>query len=194
MIRTAEAELADFAPKLHLWDMFMADAEQVRAACGAIVAEGLPEGVSHQPHGTLSAQDLHEMQAFLDSHGVSPLSKPALAGTLFPARTVVLRGPEGGIVATGFACMTHNAHSWLAGVAWVGLIAVDPAMRGLGLGKTADALANLAAVDELGATGVVEFVATDNAASRAVLSACGLSQVPDRTVVMFTQSATRMTR
>lgn len=190
----AEHELAAFAPKLHVWDLFLADAEAIRAACGPIVAAGLPEGVTRQPDDEIDDHALHEMQVFLDAHGISPFSRTALSGALFPAKAVILRKADGEIAATAFSALTHNSHSWLAGIAWVGLIAVDPSLRGLGLGKTVDAIANLAAVDELGAAGATEFVAADNAASRAMLRACGLAHVPDRMVVMFSTSEQRMTR
>lgn len=194
VILRAEHELAAFAPKQHFWDIFAADAEAVRAACGRIVAGGLPDGITRQPDDEIDASVLHEMQGFLTEHGVAPFSKPALAGDLIPARPVILRMADGAIAATGYAALVHNDHSWLSGMAFVGLIAVDPAARGLGLGKMADAIANLIAVDELGAAGAAEFVAADNAASRAVLRACGLEQVPGRMVVNFSASDVRITR
>ncbi|MAM63352.1 GNAT family N-acetyltransferase [Maritimibacter sp. UBA3975] len=193
VILTAEHEFASLSPKPHFWDLFLGDADDVRAACGKIVAQGLPEGVTRQPSDEIDAKALHEMQAFLVEHGISPFSKRALAGELFPARAVILRNGDGSIAATAFAGLTHNHHSWLSGVAWVGLAAVDPALRGLGLGKTVDAIANLVAVDELGASGTTEFAAADNAPSRAMLRACGLRHVPERMVVMFSASAQRLT-
>lgn len=194
VILKAEHELAGFAPKQHFWDVFLADADRVRAACGQIVAGGLPDGITRHPDDEIDATVLHEMQGFLTEHGIAPFSKPALSGALVPARPVILRSADGAIAATGYAALVHNEHSWLAGMAFVGLIAVDPAARGLGLGKMADAIANLIAVDELGAAGAVEFVAADNAASRAVLRACGLEQVADRMVVNFSASDIRITR
>ena len=43
VILKAEHELAGFAPKQHFWDVFLAAADRVRAACGQIVAGGLPD-------------------------------------------------------------------------------------------------------------------------------------------------------
>ncbi|MEC7763712.1 MAG: GNAT family N-acetyltransferase [Pseudomonadota bacterium] len=194
MVLKAEHELAEYAPKQHFWDLFLAGADDIRAACVPLVEAGLPEGITRQPDDEIDAHALHEMQMFLETHGVSPFSKPALSGALIPARPVILRMADGAIGATGYAAMTHNAHSWLAGIAWVGLIAVDPSLRGLGLGKSVDAIANLVAVDELGARGATEFAAADNAPSRAVLKACGLRHVPDRMVVTFSASSERLTR
>lgn len=90
--------------------------------------------------------------------------------------------------------MTHNRHSPFSGAAWVGLIAVDPTLRGMGLGKQVDAICNLAAVDELGASATMEFVARDNIPSRAMLEGCGLRYVEGKAVVMFSTSADRITR
>ena len=90
--------------------------------------------------------------------------------------------------------MTHNRHSPFYKSAWVGLIAVDPEHRGLGLGKLVDAICNLAAVTELEAASTMEFVAQDNAPSRAMLESCGLRQVVGKSVVMFSTSEDRITR
>ena len=42
----------------------------------------------------------------------------------------VLRDDADNAVATGFAAMTHNSRSPFKGIAWVGLIAVTPELRG----------------------------------------------------------------
>ena len=193
-IAKAKAKLGNFAPNLHLWDLFMADAATLQDVCGKIVAAGPPDGVQRVPDTDLTAQRARAVQAFLTDQGISPFSADALLGKLFPARLIVLQDTNQKIVAAGFAAMTHNRHSPFFGSAWVGLIAVDPALRGLGLGKYMDALCNLAAITELGAATTMEFVAQDNAPSRAMLESCGLRQVTDRSVVMFSTSAKRLTR
>ena len=193
-LRDAERELAAFEPKLHLWDLFMAEARTLEAVCGPIVEVGLPEGLTRVPDAALTPAKAREVQAFLTEQGVSPFSTDALLGVLFPARLIALQNAEGRIVAAGFAAMTHNRHSPFFTSAWVGLIAVDPELRGLGLGKYMDALCNLAAVRELGAAATMEFVAPDNAPSRAMLESCGLRQVVGKSVVMFSTSADRITR
>lgn len=193
-VREAQEKLADFDVVAHHWDIFFGDAEDVRAACTPLANQGLPAGITRQSDETIDANSLHEMQAFLSSHGVSPFSKTALSGALFPGKPIILRKPDGGVAAVAFAGLTHNEHSWLSGVAWVGLVAVDPTMRGLGLGKAVDAIANLVAIDELGAQGTTEFVAADNAPSRAVLMACGLRDLPERDAIIFSQTQDRITR
>lgn len=193
-VETAKTKLSDFAPKLHVWDLFMADAQTIRNVCGTIVETGFPEDLERVTEGELTAQKVREIQVFLTDQGVSPFSTDALLGKLFPARLIALQNIKGHIVAAGFAAMTHNRHSPFYKSAWVGLIAVDPALRGLGLGKYMDALCNLAAITELSAESTMEFVAQDNAPSRAMLESCGLRQVDGRSVVMFSTSADRITR
>lgn len=193
-IEIAKEELSDFDPTLHVWDLFMADAMTVRDVCGRIVQSGLPDGVKRISVDAMTPQKAQEVQAFLADQGVSPFSTDALLGKLFPARLIALHASDDRIVAAGFGAMTHNLHSPFFKSAWVGLIAVDPELRGLGLGKLVDAMCNLAAVTELGAVSTMEFVAQDNAPSRAMLESCGLRQVEGKSVVMFSTSADRITR
>ncbi len=193
-VKVAKGELNDFDPKLHIWDLFMADAKTIRDVCGAIVHRGLPDGVARIPDDVMTPQKARKVQAFLTEQGVSPFSTDALMGKLFPARLIALEDLDDRIVAAGFAAMTHNRHSPFYKSAWVGLIAVDPELRGLGLGKMVDAICNLAAVTELEAASTMEFVAQDNAPSRAMLESCGLKQVEGKSVVMFSTSADRITR
>ncbi|SMY08093.1 GNAT family N-acetyltransferase [Flavimaricola marinus] len=194
LVERACDELSSFNPVVHRWDLFMADAETLRTVCRPIAALPLPDGVIRTPDAEITTELTHEVQKFLSAHGVSPFSKDALLGRLFPAKLLVLQHSDGRIAAAGFAAMTHNRYSPFAGVAWVGLIAVDPELRGLGLGKQVDALSNLAAVEELGATATMEFVARDNIPSRAMLESCGLRHVTGKSVVILSTSTDRITR
>lgn len=193
-IEMAKKELSEFDPNLHVWDLFMADAQTVRDVCGTIVDAGLPEGLLRVAESELTPEKVREVQAFLTDQGVSPFSADALRGKLFQAQLIAFQNIDGRIVAAGFAAMTHNRHSPFHKSAWVGLIAIDPTLRGLGLGNYMDALCNLAAVVELGATSTMEFVAQDNVPSRAMLERCGLRQVHGKSVTMFSTSADRLTR
>ncbi|MXU66233.1 GNAT family N-acetyltransferase [Oceanomicrobium pacificus] len=193
-IEKALRELADFHPVLHHWDLFMADAQTIRAVCGPIIEDGAPDGVECLDGQDLTPKRAREVQAFLTGLGVSPFSTDALLGRLFPARLIAFQDARGRIVAAGFAAMTHNRHSPLFGSAWVGLIGVDAAYRGLGFGKYVDAIANLAAIEDLGGSSTMEFVARDNAPSRAMLKSCGLKQVPGKSVVMLSTSDVRLTK
>jgi GNAT superfamily N-acetyltransferase len=193
-LETAKMKLRAFDPKLHVWDLFMAGAPTIRNVCGKIVETGLSEDILRVPESELTAHKAREIQVFLTDQGISPFSTDALLGKLFPARLIALQNNESQIVAAGFAAMTHNRHSPFYKSAWVGLIAVDPALRGLGLGKYMDALCNVVAVTELNAESTMEFVAQDNDPSRAMLESCGLEQVDGKSVVMFSTSTDRITR
>lgn len=194
VIEKALGELADFTPTVHHWDIFMADAEAIESACKPLIQDPLPDGLHQVESKDIDRPLIHEVQKFLTEQGVSPFSKDALAGRLFPAQLVVLRDEDKNIVATGFAAMTHNRFSPFEGVAWVGLIAVAPAWRGRDLGKRVDAISNLIAVGDLGAKATMEFVAQDNVPSRRMLEACGLRQRAGRSVAMLSTAAGRLTR
>ena len=194
MIERGRRELAGFSPNLHFWDVFTADAETIRTVCRPIADQELPAGVERVADAALSPGMVRDVQQFLADQGVSPFSADALLGRLFPARLVVLARGNGRIAAAGFSAMTHNRFSPFRDFAWVGLIGVDPDLRGLGLGKQVDAICNLAAVEDLGAAATMEFVAQDNAPSRAMLRSCGLEQLEGRFVVMFSDTAERLTR
>jgi hypothetical protein len=193
-VAMAQEALAEFSPVLHHWDLFMADAETLRRVCTPLAEAPLPDGLTRVPDDAITEDVAREVQAFLDSHGISPFSVDMLLGRLVPASLQVLRDSASRIAATGFASMPHNRHSPFDGIAWVGLIAVDPCLRGLGLGRQIDAICNLVAVEDLGAIGTMEFVTTDNPPSRAMLESCGLRQVEGRSVVMLSTSAERLTR
>ena len=194
VLSKARKELAEFDPSEHYWDIFMADAATIRDVCSRVASMPLPAGLVRMADDSITAKLARQVQHFLNEHGVSPFSIPALLGQLFDAKLVVLTNSNDQIAAAGFAAMTHNRHSPFAGTAWVGLIAVDPALRGMGLGKQVDAICNLAAVDELGASATMEFVARDNIPSRAMLEGCGLRHVEGKSVAMFSRSADRITR
>lgn len=178
----------------HHWDLFMAESNALEAACRPLVQASLPEGLRRVDAAELDDHMLHRAQAFMAAQGLSPFSKDALAGRLFPGQMVILVDEKGVVAATGFAAMTHNRFSPFHGVAWVGLIAVAPALRGQAMGKYVDALSNLVAIDQLGAIGTMEFVAQDNTPSRRMLEACGLRQVPEVSVTMFSKTDNRLTR
>lgn len=193
-VEEAMQELDSFNLIQHRWDFFMADAETIRATCNPLVEAPLPDGLHQVEPEAMDQHLIHQVQRFLDDQGVSPFSKDALAGRLFPAQLVVLRDRDGNIVATGFAAMTHNQFSPFEGTAWVGLIAVSPQWRGRALGTWIDAVSNLVAVERLGATATMEFVAQNNMPSRRMLETCGLRQREGRTVAMLSTSSARLTR
>ena len=193
-ISMARKELAEFKPTEHYWDIFMADAATIRSVCAPIANAPLPDGLIRVDDREITDSLVRDVQRFLNEQGVSPFSVPALQGRLFDAKLVVLKKAGGQLAAAGFAAMTHNRHSPFRGAAWVGLIAVDPALRGIGLGRQIDAICNLVAVDELGASATMEFVAQDNLPSRAMLEGCGLRHVEGKVVVMFSTSPDRITR
>ena len=83
--------------------------------------------------------------------------------------------------------------SW-AGV-WGGLVAVDDAQRGKGLGRLINAMMVVAAFRDLGASHVYELVSATNEVSRRMVEACGLRHAPELVCGLATrEQAARFTR
>lgn len=190
----AMARLAHLSPSLHIWDVFIGDASAITAASGPIANAALPDGLRRLPLAELTPQVLRAAQEFLVASGISPFSATLLAGEIVPARMTVIVDTDNKIAATGLAVMPHNRFSRFACTGWVGLIAVAPDWRGMGLGKTVDAICGMDAIRHLGADSAMEFVAPDNAASRAVVQSCGYALQPEMHTVMISRSETRLTR
>lgn len=192
-IEQAKIELADLIASQHVWNFHFGNAGSVKAASGPIAEAPLPPGLELiRPS---SNAELHQAQAFMAAQGIAPLSKPALKGAFLPSVLMALRDADGhGLVATGLAAMPHNRFSPWHKTAWVGLIAVDPNHRRLGLGKVINAHTALAALNELNADSVMEFVGPTNQASARMVTSCGCPSDPIRQVVLFSQSSARPTR
>jgi len=85
--------------------------------------------------------------------------------------TVVIVDQSGGVKATSHTYFAHNEFSPRRQTAWAGLVAVDPSMRGTGLGRYVNARSVQLAITELGAVSVYELVSPTNAASRRMFEA-----------------------
>lgn len=192
-IAQAETKLADLTSSQHVWNFHYGDADSVNAASRPIADTALPPGLE-LTRPTTDAE-LHQAQAFMAQQGIAPFSKPALKGAFLPTVFLALSDADSkSIVATGLAAMPHNRFSPWHKTAWVGLIAVDPDRRGLGLGKVINAHTALAALDALNANGVMEFVGPTNQASARMVTSCGCPSDPNRQVVLFSQNSDRPTR
>jgi len=170
-IAEIDAELAGTGATLHQWQGFFGTAADIQAATAATVSSDLPAGLTQR---TASRDDLPKVQAFLTAQGIAPLSTAALGGDLFRAAVQLIVAPRDRIVAAGWSGMPQNRHSGLANMAWVGLIAVDPQMRGQSLGARINALALMHAVTAFGAEAAIEFASAENAASIAMIRGSGL--------------------
>jgi len=170
---------------IHEWTVMLGEAETLRSSAKSTMQRELPEG-----YRDVSAREmandarLTEMQALISAAGIAPVARASLRGDVFPSVCLGVSGPDGSLVAVSSAAIHANRFSPWHDTAWIGLVAVSPECRGLGLGARASAAAALAAVEKLGAARAIAFVADDNASSRAMLLRIGMQPSPLRTIVV----------
>lgn len=161
------------------WDVFLADRASALAAAEAIIARGLPEGLTDldkptEPEGEATAL----IQTLMGAAGVAPFSGSMLVGALGPATTVAVGSGNGTIVAAAHGYLPHNAYSVYHRHAWGGLVAVAESQRGKGLGNYVNARMIVHVFRDLGATHVYELVSASNVPSRRMVESCGLRLEP----------------
>lgn len=156
------------------WDIFVGTREDAGLRATTLAAGSPQNGVSLQPElRDPQGKDTIRMQEFLAESGLAPFPGEMLVATPPLSRTIVLAAADR-VIATGHTYFPHNIHSPFHRYAWIGLIAVDHAWRGKGLGRLVNALTIRAAFDELGASHVYEMVAPANTPSRRMIEDCGL--------------------
>ena len=99
------------------------------------MARGIPPGLGHvelPPRGDDPL--VRRVQKFLLAP-VSPLAGSLLVGEMNAARTFVLIDEAEEVVASAHAYRPHNKLSRFQDYAWVGLVAVAPALRGQSIGQ-----------------------------------------------------------
>ncbi|WP_460452330.1 GNAT family N-acetyltransferase [Alsobacter sp. SYSU BS001988] len=164
--------------RIDQWDMYWADASNIRAKVATLLSAPLPTGLHVRPSPNDPASpETRALQQFLVEQGIAPFSGPYLLDGPRQS-TIAIADQIGQIVAAGTTYFPHNRFSKLCDAAFLGLIAVAPIMRGSGLGKAVAArLVQRAA--EMSATVVYGQVSRSNEASRRMLAACGLEWKPD---------------
>lgn len=156
------------------WDVFLADRAQALAASAAILARGLPDGLTELDRPTESEGEYTvQIQTLMASAGVVPFSGSMLVGAIGPATTVAIGDGEGNVVAAAHGYLPHNNYSPYRRYAWGGLVAVAQTQRGKGLGNYVNArmIANL--FRDLDASHVYELVSATNLPSRRMVESCG---------------------
>ncbi len=165
--------LAERGYRFDTWDTMIADAATVRPRIEAILAEDLPDGLTLAPALTEpEGASTRRVQQFVSDAGIVPFPGTLLIEAPGQA-SVIIADRDGNPVAFANGCFPHNRFSPHHRSAWVGLVAVDPKARGLGLGKIVNALAIRRMVEEFGAERVYELVSATNEASRRMVEACG---------------------
>jgi RimJ/RimL family protein N-acetyltransferase len=161
------------------WDVFLADREATLAASEAILARGLPDGLTEldrptDPEGEYTSR----IQTLMAAAGVVPFSGSLLVGDVGPATTIAIGQRDGTVVAAAHGYLPHNAHSEYRGHAWGGLVAVAESHRGKRLGNYVNARMIVSVFRDLGATHVYELVSSTNLPSRRMVESCGLRFEP----------------
>lgn len=165
--------LAERGFRFDTWDTMIAHRETIRPRIEAILAAGLPDGLALAPALTeAEGAATRRVQQFVSDAGIVPFPGALLIEAPGQA-SVIIADRDGNPVAFANGCFPHNRFSPHYRSAWVGLVAVDPKARGLGLGKIVNALAIRRMVEEFGAERVYELVSPSNETSRRMVEACG---------------------
>ncbi|GAB2187056.1 GNAT family N-acetyltransferase [Roseibium sp. LAB1] len=187
--------LAEKGFRLDTWDVFVGDAETIRAATGPILSRGIPEGL--QAISDLDGAEgplTHAFQEFVAAAGIAPFSGSFLNGDYGPVVSVGLMDETGHFAACAHGYLPHNDHSPYRGYAWGGLVAVAPEHRGKGLGTYVNAFMAEASLTRLEATHLYELVSATNTTSRRMVEGCGLSLSQELYSGLATRGAERFTR
>lgn len=194
-VDAARQRLGAAGYRLDLWQVFLGGRPGVLAATDPILAEPVPDGLREiSLHAEPDPDLLTAVQAFLRAQGMAPFGATMLSGALEPVVTVALLDGDGTPVATAHGYRPHGPESPHHRLAWVGLVATAPAWRGRGLGRYINARAARLCLTDLGADGIYELVSADNAASAAMVRACGLALDPTHVSGIATAQAGRFTR
>ena len=178
-VEALRAELVERGCRFDTWDVFLADRQTALAASDAILSRGLPDGLidldmPSEPEGGYTNQ----IQVSMSRAGLVPFSGSMLTGAVGPATTAAIGDGRGKLFATAHGYMPHNQFSPFARYGWGGLVAVDEAMRGKGLGSYVNARMIANVFRKLDATHVYELVSSTNIPSRRMVEACGLTREP----------------
>ncbi|TYC65843.1 hypothetical protein FMN63_26130 [Stappia sp. BW2] len=190
-----ENTLAEKGYRLDTWDVFVGDAEAIKAATTPILSRDLPDGL-HTFSGLDGAEGplTGSFQEFVAAAGIAPLSGSFLNGDHGSVVSVGVLDATGGFAACAHGYLPHNRHSPFCRYAWGGLVAVAPAHRGKGLGTYVNALMADACLTGLAASHLYELVSATNMTSRRMVEGCGLSLSRQLYSGLATSGAERFTR
>ena len=177
------------------WDAFMGDAPEVLMASSKVIASTcLPDGWHIKTSYGLNDAEIDEVQMLNQAGGVSANPAFSMRGDLRPSLTVLVRNSEGVLIATAYATMMFHPKSRLGDTVFAGIVSVAEEARGKGLGKLVNAHALTESRETMGWVQAVEFVASDNTASRGMVSACGLAHKEQRVGAIATNGNLRFTK
>lgn len=126
--------------------------------------------------------------------GVSPNTGAALRGAFCPIHTTGLYDPDGVLRASATVQMMFPQRGRLFGIGFLGLICVDPAQRGMGLGACVTGHVLAASHARLAWTEMSAWVAPDNPGSIALMRRFGLTRREDVRALVAMPGGARFTR
>lgn len=157
------------------WMGFVGTPDDVLPACDRVIGDvALPAGWRVDSFDVADDAQLAAIQDLNAQTGVSPYPAYYSRSEAVPVVTVCIFDAAGGLVATASAADRYHPQSRLAGCTFAGMVSVSPSHQGRGLGKLVNALMLAASHDRFNWSLVQEQVAPDNAASQAMIAACGL--------------------
>ena len=181
--------------KTPIWHVLLGGADQVLAACAAVVdAVDLPNGWRTTIHDCPCEDQIAEIQALNCETGVSPYPAHYTRSEAVPVLTGCIRDARGVLVATAAVADRYHPDSRLGGHAFAGMVSVSGACRGKGLGKLINALVLIESQKRFGWQVATEQVAPDNPVSRAMILACGLDHSARMATVAAINSDERFSR
>ncbi len=163
--------------KTPVWLLYVGEPERVLSASLAIIeAYDLPRGWRVEANETPNDQQIDAVQSLNMATGIAPYPAFFSRGEAGPIVTVCLYDEAGVLVATAAAVMRYHRASRLGGSVFAGMVSVTAAQRGKGLGKLVNAVVLAESQKRLSWHRVMEQAAHDNAASQAMIAACGLER------------------
>jgi hypothetical protein len=181
--------------KTPLWDVLLGAADQVLAACAAVVdGVDVPDGWRTTMHDCPNENQIAEIQALNGETGVSPYPAYYTRSEAVPVLTGCIRDARGALVATAAVADRYHPDSRLGGHAFAGMVSVSSACRGKGLGNLINALVLVESQKRFGWKVATEQVAPDNPVSRAMILACGLDHSAGMATVAAINSDERFSR
>jgi len=147
---------------LSYWDSYDGAADTLLSRAATGVARGLPDGLTVSDLSPDGDADCLDVMALNRACGVSPNPPAALKGRITESHTVLIRDGQGALRASATAQMMFPDASPHRGKAFIGLISVDPALRGHGLGHRVTAHLLARSQPALGWRSATAWVAPDN--------------------------------
>ena len=179
----------------HVWQALQGPAERVLAACATVIAAvALPDDWRVAFHDRPNDAEIDEIQSLNAATGVSPYPAYYTRSEALPVLTACIRDETGALVATASVADRYHPEGRLGGHVFAGMVSVSARCRGKGLGKLVNALALSESHRRFGWRVATEQVAPDNAASRAMILACGLEHQDGLVSVAVTKSRESFSR